>query len=64
MPGACDSLPVTGRALLGLASADRISRPRRKSPVKTGGKSREWQEPNSNCCFTVQPQLRAAVLGT
>lgn len=40
-----DSVAVTGRALLGLASGDRILRPHRKAPVKTG-KSWKWQKSN------------------
>lgn len=39
MPRACDSLAVPDRALLGLASVDRISRPYRKTPVKIEGQS-------------------------
>lgn len=46
MPRARDSLAVTDRASWGLASADRISRPYRKTTVKIRGPSWKWKQPN------------------
>lgn len=46
IPRACGSLAVTDRALLGLTSADRISRPYRKTPAKIGGQCWKWKKPN------------------
>lgn len=58
-----DSLAVTGRALLGLASADRILRPHSKAPVKTGN-SWKWEKSNFQSLLHLQVQLWAALLIT